>query len=90
MFRPGAGHLGPGSHPAISIDGRYVAFLSPGSVHVRDRVTGMLTTVAPASRSIVNSPGVSAGGRHVVFISDEALVPADTNELADIYRVSRT
>jgi Tol biopolymer transport system component len=80
----------PAAYPSISIDGRSVALLSNGFVQVRDRLSGVLTTVAPASTSMTNSPGISAGGRHVAFISDEALVPADTNELADIYRAARS
>ncbi|MDI6106012.1 hypothetical protein QLQ12_46350 [Actinoplanes sp. NEAU-A12] len=80
----------PAAYPSISIDGRWVALLSNGSVQVRDRHTGVLTTVAPASHSMVNSPGISARGRHIAFISDTALVPADTNQRADIYWVSRS
>jgi Tol biopolymer transport system component len=80
----------PAAYPSISVDGRWVALLSDGFVQVHDRHTGVLTTVTPASPSMVNSPGISAGGRHIAFISDEALVPADTNERADIYRAARS
>ncbi|PWK32071.1 TolB family protein [Actinoplanes xinjiangensis] len=77
-------------HPSISIDGRWVALLSNGQVQVKDRRTGVLTTVAPTSHNMVAAPGISAGGRHVAFTSNEALVPADTNEVADIYWAARS
>jgi Tol biopolymer transport system component len=77
--------------PAISADGRFVAFDSmatnlvpgkpAGSVYVRDRLTGMTEWVAAGSL-----PSVSADGRFVAFHSAASdLVPNDTNRSVDCF-----
>ncbi|MCW6005298.1 hypothetical protein K1W54_11990 [Micromonospora sp. CPCC 205371] len=88
--------------PAISGDGRYVAFLSHGTnilagdpnplgnVYVRDWVMGTTVRAGPPALTgeVDNTaayPSISADGRYVAFATYLALVPADTNQLADIY-----
>jgi Tol biopolymer transport system component len=74
------------SAPAISADGRYVAFVSgatnlvPGGtsgrqVFVRDLVTGTtelvsVSTGGVAGNGVSGNPAISADGRHVAFASD--------------------
>ncbi|QBB70032.1 hypothetical protein ELE36_06465 [Pseudolysobacter antarcticus] len=71
--------------PALSADGRYVAFAASGSlvpsdgngfpdIYVRDLVTGQLDLVSSDSNDIVGSfrsftPAISADGRYVAFVS---------------------
>jgi subtilisin family serine protease/Tol biopolymer transport system component len=87
--------------PAISADGRYVAFASlarnlvpgdpnvAGGVFVRDRVTGTTERASVSSDGAAasgNAPAISADGRYVAFASFESyLVPGDTNNAADIF-----
>lgn len=87
--------------PAISHDGRFVAFQSqsttfvPGAarsqIYVRDRLKGETTCVSVSSAGVIgdaDSGGVemSADGRVVVFASNARnLVPDDTNNVADIF-----
>ncbi|MEV5594980.1 hypothetical protein [Streptomyces sp. NPDC052496] len=69
-------------HPAVSADGRYVAFAAsraaryPGSpnrdvrVYVRDRVAGTTERVSgppPQGATEADSPRISADGRHVAY-----------------------
>lgn len=82
--------------PAISADARFVAFVSeatdvvPGDtngvadVFLRDRHAGTTVRVGGAAAPS-DAPAISADGRHVAFTSEAALVPADTNGLADVY-----
>jgi Tol biopolymer transport system component len=89
-------------YPAISGDGRYVAFLARGTnilagdpntlgnVYVRDRVAGTTVRAGPPALSgeadnTAAYPSISADGRYVAFATYVALVPTDTNQLADIY-----
>jgi TolB protein len=91
----------PSDAPAISADGRFVAFTSeaalvPGDtngmadVFVRDlrtrtmRRVNVSTTGAQADALTV-SPTMSADGRFVAFTSEAALVPGDTNGMADVF-----
>lgn len=78
--------------PAISGDGRYVAFrtnatnLDPGwsgfVVYRKDRQTGQISGVAHGA-----NPSLSGDGRYVAFTSDDAtLVPNDTNGAYDVFR----
>jgi Tol biopolymer transport system component len=79
--------------PAISADGRYVAFVSsatnlvPGDtdgvddVFVKDRRTGAITLAGPG----YGSPALSADGRYLAFRSGAALVADDTNNLDDVF-----
>ena len=76
--------------PAISADGRFVAFLS-GDVFVHDRQTR--TTERMSVDSAGNGgdrsssrPAISANGRFVAFDSDATnLVPGDTNMATDVF-----
>lgn len=80
--------------PAISANGRYVAFTSaatnlvPGDrdgvadVFVRDLRTGRTQRVAEGPAS---DPKLSADGRYLVFATKAALVKGDRDGAADIY-----
>ena len=82
--------------PAISADGRFVAFssqatnLAPAAgpatdVFVRDRVAQTTFDIAEGHR-----PVISAHGRFVAFDSnDSTLVPGDTNGWTDVYIADR-
>jgi Ca2+-binding RTX toxin-like protein/archaellum component FlaF (FlaF/FlaG flagellin family)/gas vesicle protein len=88
-------------YPAISADGRYVAFQSdadnlvPGDtngkydIFVHDRQTGETTRVSVATDGTQGNgyyPAISADGRYVAFLSDAShLVPGDTNGKDDIF-----
>ncbi len=87
--------------PAMSADGRFVAFTSTvnhfdpsdtnglSDVYVRDRQSG--TTVRASSDSAgLNGdcalhPSISADGRFVAFHGCANLVPGDTNGVADVF-----
>jgi Tol biopolymer transport system component len=97
----GANADAPSDAPAVSDDGRYVAFTSesalvPGDtngladVYVRDlRTNGIrrvnVSTTGAQANAFTVSPTMSADGRYVAFTSDAALVPGDTNGIADVY-----
>jgi Tol biopolymer transport system component len=77
--------------PAISADGRYVAF-SDGDVFVRDRKLHKTFLVSRCSRIPHHRggggelPSISSGGRYVAFESRcRKLVPGDTNNAADVF-----
>jgi Tol biopolymer transport system component len=71
------------NNPALSADGRYVAFTNSSAVYVRDRQTRTMELVASVSGY---APVISADGRYVVFHSEAAnLVPNDTNGVGDIF-----
>ncbi|MCQ4167009.1 TolB family protein [Tahibacter harae] len=84
----------------LSDDGRYVVFQSyatnlvPGvdsgapHVYLRDRQAGTTTVVARTPGG-ADGAQISADGRFIVFSTDDALVPADTNRYTDVYRVER-
>ncbi|MFI6489650.1 TolB family protein [Streptomyces sp. NPDC050564] len=90
------GHEGDGasSTPAISANGRYVAFVSAAGnlvrgdrngvadVFVRDLRTGRTARIAEGPAA---SPALSADGRYVVFATTAALAKDDDNGLDDIY-----
>jgi Tol biopolymer transport system component len=78
---------GVSSAPAISADGRFVAFVSPSTnlvtgvsgqqVYVRDRETGQTTVISKSSAGVVgtgssSAPAISADGRYVAFVSTSA------------------
>jgi uncharacterized repeat protein (TIGR01451 family) len=87
--------------PAISADGRYVAFDSNATnlvkqdrnsaedVFVRDRLTGTTTRVSVTSTGAEASgsnPAISADGRFVAFLSvSENLAPGDSNFASDVF-----
>jgi Tol biopolymer transport system component len=80
-----AGSNGSGD-PAISGDGRYVAFAtstqSGNVVYLRDRQMATTRIVVPQRASDL---ALSDDGRFLAFISNAALVPEDTNGKADAY-----
>jgi subtilisin family serine protease/Tol biopolymer transport system component len=87
--------------PAITADGRYVAWSStattlvpgdptvPGGVFVRDRATGTTERVSVASDGTPatgNAPAITPDGRYVAFASSaDTLVPGDTNNWQDVF-----
>jgi Tol biopolymer transport system component len=86
----------------ISADGRYVIFKSDASnlvagsptgtknVFVKDLVTGALTalTLDGGSDREMDAPHISPDGRYALFTSASGnLVPGDTNEDNDVFRV---
>jgi Tol biopolymer transport system component len=86
------------SKPAVSDDGRYLAFDSDASdllngyhrkrsrVYVRDLTLGTTTLVADFGDPYYGSPSISSTGRYVSFTSNSAqLVPGDTNGAADVF-----
>ena len=84
------------SLPAISADGRIVAFESyyyyyGSSVFVHDRQTGATSRISVSSTgtpgdSSSSQPALSADGRFVAFMSyADNLVPDDTNQRSDIF-----
>jgi Tol biopolymer transport system component len=97
----GANSDAPSDAPAISADGRYVAFTSEAAlvagdtngiadVFVRDLRTGSLrranvSTTGAQANALTGSPTISADGRHVAFTSEAALVPGDTNGVGDVF-----
>lgn len=95
----------PDPDPALSSDGRFVAFLSrPGdllppqpdtSFHafVYDRISRSFTRVGHTAFQAVRSPGISGDGKLVAFVSDDSgLVPGqtDTNRNPDVFLFDRT
>ncbi len=85
--------------PALSADGRFVAFQSDatnlvpgdsrGGLFVHERPTGITLRLNIESNGVaarVQSPVLSANGRFVAFSSDAAnLVPGDTNGELDVF-----
>ena len=84
--------------PAISADARFVAFVSdatdlvPGDtngvadIFLRDRRAGTTVLVSGAHADAPSdAPVISADGRYVAFTSEAALVPGDTNGVADVF-----
>ena len=96
---PNLGVFATSGTPAISADGRFVAFntlvpfapndVTVGDVYVRDMVanTHQLISVGMGGQSVTGSMGdLSADGRHVVFSSASgALVPNDNNGFSDVF-----
>ncbi|MER5530549.1 hypothetical protein ABT075_39250 [Streptomyces sp. NPDC002677] len=84
--------------PALSADGRYVAFTSAAGnlvrgdrngvadVFVRDLRTGRTERIAKGPAS---TPALSGDGRYVVFATSAALAKGDDNGVADIYLYDR-
>jgi Tol biopolymer transport system component len=80
--------LAAGREPAISADGRAVAFTSPVGVMVFDRVTQTLHNVSvdPSGSAVPNAssaPRLSGDGRYVVFTSMAALTGAADHPQTD-------
>jgi len=83
------------NHPALSADGRFVAFSGScgtppegsSGIFVRDRIAGTTTRVGSQG----SWPSISADGRYVAFQSDgSSLVPGDTNGVNDVFVNDRT
>ena len=88
----GAWHGATGSHPSISGDGRYIAFVAGNSeLILYDRVTELSekVSVAPDGSEANDEcfrPVISADGKVVAFSSDATnLVEGDTNGKVDIF-----
>lgn len=86
--------------PAISSDGRYVAFIKnllsdlsdPNNrqlIYVKDVQDGTLTLIAQRGIALAQPIDISGDGRFVVFTSDRAVLPADTNDALDVYVYDR-
>lgn len=88
--------------PALSADGRFVAFVSsatnlvPGDtnnvddVFVTDMHTGRVERVSGGNGPADGSPAISADGRYVAFRSEAwTLVEGDTNGVADVFLADR-
>jgi Tol biopolymer transport system component len=74
---PGQASQGSARDPAISPDGRYVAYVS-GGLYLYDRVAGTTIAVTPAPDAAV--PRLGADGRSIAFESRAAgVVPRDFN-----------
>lgn len=86
-----------GTNPALSADGRYIAFQDRPvdgehtQVFVRDRQTGTTTRISVATdgtpaNGLSYQAALSADGRQVAFHSAATnLIPADTNNTGDIF-----
>ena len=85
--------------PVISADARFVAFVSDATdlvagdtngvadIFLRDRRAGTTVLVSGAHADAPSdAPVISADGRYVAFTSEAALVPGDTNGVADVFR----
>lgn len=92
------------TNPAISGDGRYVAFSSEATNYVSGDVAGVdlflhdrqlgttvrVTNGAGGGGFLNQSPALSRDGRFVVFSSDaNNLVPNDTNDTSDVFVYNR-
>jgi signal peptidase I len=92
---------GLSEEPAISADGRFVAFSSqatnlvPGDVNgeadifLHDLSTGNMKLVSIGESGSGSgssaSPSISSSGRFVAFVSKVALIIADVNQFSDVY-----
>ncbi|MEV6238133.1 hypothetical protein [Lentzea sp. NPDC051838] len=88
--------------PALSADGRFVAFVSSASnlvpgdtngqddVFVTDMRSGRVSRVSGGNGPAFGSPAISADGRYVAFRSEAStLVEGDTNGVADVFLADR-
>lgn len=95
---------GNSDDPAISGDGRFVAFRSAATnlvpddgngtddAFVHDRVTGITSKIPPTiqANGYTNDVDISADGRYVAFASAASnLVPGDTNGVVDAFVFDR-
>ncbi len=88
--------------PALSADGRVVAFDSAAGfdaaddnraadVYVRDRTGATTSWASPGTgRRGSDAPSLSGDGRYVLFVSRSTLLAGDTDDYADVYRFDRT
>ena len=63
---------GSSSQPAVSSDGRFVAFSSGVRVYVRDMQTGTTTAISNAAGGSEFEPAISADGARVAYTSTRA------------------
>jgi Tol biopolymer transport system component len=85
------------SAPAISGDGRWVAFVSGNpdpaagarTVRLWDRTTGTLSSPLGQINGWADQPALSGDGRYLAFRTRAALAATDTNEFADVYVLDR-
>lgn len=86
--------------PAISADGRYVAFVSdatnlapaasPGfNVYLRDRTVQTTNLVGPGTGAL-RSLAISGDGRFIAFETNATLAPNDVNGVQDVVVFDRT
>jgi Tol biopolymer transport system component len=88
--------------PALSTDGRYIAFASDAinlvsgdtngatDIFLRDRVTQTVKLVTKSGNGDSLRPAISANGRYIAYESYASnLVEGDTNNAADIFRYDR-
>lgn len=100
----GAQANGTSRAPAISADGRYVAFDSDATnlagtdtgladVFVHDRATGMTERITKPDpllgQRLSRFATISGDGRYVAFESDAVFVPGDTNGKIDVFVFDR-
>ncbi len=89
--------------PAISSDGRYIAFASDATnlasgdtngatdIFLRDRVTQTVKLITKGGNGDSLRPAISANGRYIAYESYASnLAAGDTNNAADIFRYDRT
>jgi Tol biopolymer transport system component len=85
------------SQPAISGDGRWVAFVAGNpdpaanarTVRLWDRTTGQATSPLGQVDGWTDQPALSGDGRYLAFRTNTALAPSDTNGSADVYVLDR-
>jgi Tol biopolymer transport system component len=86
-------YIGEGVAPAISADGRFVAYenRATNQISLRDRAFGTTETISLSTAGTPGNagslaPSLSADGRYVLFTSTSTdLVPGDTNASADVF-----
>jgi hypothetical protein len=90
-----------GQTPALSGDGRVVAFTSffpnllgtASTYYAHDRLTGILTNLRAGTQSFSTGccpsgpPALTADGRHVILDTPDALVTDDSNGRADVFAI---
>ncbi|WP_156212963.1 TolB family protein [Lentzea aerocolonigenes] len=88
--------------PALSADGRFVAFVSSAAnlvtgdtngvddVFVTDMLSGRVSRVSGGNGPAFGSPAISADGRYVAFrLEASTLAEGDTNGVADVFLADR-
>lgn len=91
LISTGSGNSRSQMNPAISQDGRYVAFETDDGIQLHDRITGVTERVdrgsdGQAPNSYAQDADLSPDGRFVSFCSDASnLVPGDTNRAMDVF-----
>lgn len=93
---------GPSGTPAVSADGRFVAFAATaanlvpqdrnghGDIFVRDTWTGLTSLVSGGDGAAYDAPAISADGRLVAYLTEASdLVPGDLNGLPDVVVTDR-